>query len=84
MISEALQAHMRYLHTREAPLPLSDSQGNLAALRLRTLGLSYPVIAAVMSEYHGLYCSGATWRRRLLTLGVARDTSRPGRPRRAA
>ncbi len=69
-ISEPLQAHLAYMRKRDAPLPLSHSQGNLAALHLRVRGLTYSAIALVMADYHGLHLSEAGWRGRLREMGA--------------
>lgn len=79
MISEHLQAHLRYLNTRDAPYPLSHSQANLAALRLRTLGLPYTAVATVMREYHGISIGDSGWRMRLREMGVG-PKPRNGQP----
>jgi len=44
------------------------------AKRLREIGLSYPAIAKVMGEDHGLYYDAATWRHHLVNrYGVSVD-----------
>jgi hypothetical protein len=48
-----------------APYPLSDSQGNLAALALWSAGLSYGSISRVMRFYHGQCLTPAGWQKRL-------------------
>ena len=39
------------------------------ASRLRSLGLAYTAIAAVMGEYHGAYFQPGTWRHYLRGMG---------------
>ncbi len=60
----------RVLMTRGDPAFIAEWNANLQAKRLRDLGLSYPAIAIVVAEYHGIDKSQDHWRAQLRKQGA--------------
>ncbi len=52
------------------PAFIAEWNANLQAKRLRDLGLSYPAIAIVVAEYHGIDKSQDHWRGQLRKQGA--------------
>lgn len=83
------QDQINLLRAGEPPLPLMQGQATAQALRLRSQGLSYNTVAAVMATYHGYRLTGYAWRARCRRAGesptpLLDGTARPAPRRKAA
>ena len=69
-IADSFDSDNRLRINLNAPLPLGYHHAIRRALELRQDNLSYPMIAIVMRQYHGVHRSESWWRRQLRSHGA--------------
>lgn len=65
-----LQRRLDALRAGRAPLPMTEGEAIVHAVRLRSGGMTYGMVALVMAVYHGRFWAEATWRRRCRAHGA--------------